>query len=68
LENIKHITAENCWHAYKEYGNTLLLRNNTQTVVLQNGKERLRAVGIDAEIIGNKLVCTNKNTVYIIDL
>ncbi|MBN8670300.1 MAG: PQQ-binding-like beta-propeller repeat protein [Chitinophagales bacterium] len=68
LESVKNIPAENCWQAYKEYGNILLLRNNTQTVVLQNGNEILRAVGIDAEIIGNKLVCTNKNTVDIIDL
>ncbi len=66
LESVKTITADNCWEAYKEYGNTLLLRNNTQTVVLQNGKEILRAVGTDAELVGNTLISYNGNHIDII--
>lgn len=66
LESVKTITADNCWEAYKEYGNTLLLRNNTQTIVLQNGKEILRAVGTDAELVGNTLISYNGNHIDIV--
>ncbi len=68
LQKIKTITAENCWEAYREDGDKRLLRNNKQTIVLQNGKEILRIDGTDAELTGHTLISNSEHYVDMIEL